>query len=283
MAESEISGKGIQLAHSPGPPHGKIFYYKIFLYFPHKMPDHLAHPKTRFFIQRISYTFPKNPIFKSKTFSMPDLVPVFDAPPPLPPKKENTFLSRKPPKFSNENTFNVPMKESINWYTHLAHPKKWTSSQIFCTYIYIYIYIYPKKKFFKRKYFSHPLERTDVLPKRKNFLCLPKKITKEKISYNYQKTQSSKQGTNFPWLCKKLKRFTQIDFECCSAFFMLAKLNKLSDSAESYPTKTYSTRKTYKNLSNLQSFTKYLRQTLVLMWNNAVREKLDFYFSRDFY
>ena len=78
------------------------------------MPDHLAHPKTRFFIQRISYTFPKNPIFKSKTFSMPDLVSVFDAPPPLPPKKENTFLSRKPPKFSNENTFNVPMKESIN-------------------------------------------------------------------------------------------------------------------------------------------------------------------------
>ena len=97
------------------------FYHKILLYFfqqkafkhPRKIADHLAHPKTRIFIQRISYAFPENPIFKSKTFLMPDSVPVFDAPPPLPPEKENTFLSRKPPKFSNENTFNVPMKESI--------------------------------------------------------------------------------------------------------------------------------------------------------------------------
>ena len=33
---------------------------------------------------------------------------------------------------------------------------------------------------------------------------------------------------------------------------------------------------------NRQSFTKYLRQTLVFMWDNALREKFNFYFS-DFY
>ena len=33
---------------------------------------------------------------------------------------------------------------------------------------------------------------------------------------------------------------------------------------------------------NLQSFKKYLRQTLVFMWNSARREKFHFYFSGDF-
>ena len=33
----------------------------------------------------------------------------------------------------------------------------------------------------------------------------------------------------------------------------------------------------------LQSFTKYLGQSLVFMWNTALREKFNFYFSRDFY
>ena len=33
---------------------------------------------------------------------------------------------------------------------------------------------------------------------------------------------------------------------------------------------------------NLQSFTKYLRQTLVLMSNSALWEKFNFYFSGDF-
>ena len=32
----------------------------------------------------------------------------------------------------------------------------------------------------------------------------------------------------------------------------------------------------------LQWFTKYLRLTLIFMWNNALREKFDFYFSRVF-
>ena len=31
-----------------------------------------------------------------------------------------------------------------------------------------------------------------------------------------------------------------------------------------------------------QSLTKYLRQTLVFMWNSAIREKFNFYFSGDF-
>ena len=31
--------------------------------------------------------------------------------------------------------------------------------------------------------------------------------------------------------------------------------------------------------SFLQSFTKYMRQTLVFMWNSALRKKLSFYFS----
>ena len=33
----------------------------------------------------------------------------------------------------------------------------------------------------------------------------------------------------------------------------------------------------------LQSFTKYLRQTPVFMWNSALREKSNFCFSADFY
>ena len=33
----------------------------------------------------------------------------------------------------------------------------------------------------------------------------------------------------------------------------------------------------------LQSFTKYLRQTPVFMWNSALREKCNFCFSADFY
>ena len=226
----------------------------------------------------------KTQFLNRKHFRCPIWCPFLMHPLPSPPKKKILFYPENPPNFQMKTLSTSLWKnQSTDTLTWPSQKNELLAKFFVHIYIYIYIYIYPKKKFFKRKYFSHPLERTDVLPKRKNFLCLPKKITKEKISYNYQKTQSSKQGTNFPWLCKKLKRFTQIDFECCSAFFMLAKLNKLSDSAESYPTKTYSTRKTYKNLSNLQSFTKYLRQTLVLMWNNAVREKLDFYFSRDFY
>ena len=35
-------------------------------------------------------------------------------------------------------------------------------------------------------------------------------------------------------------------------------------------------------VSNLQSFKKYLRVTLVFMRNSALREKLGFFFSRDF-
>ena len=35
-------------------------------------------------------------------------------------------------------------------------------------------------------------------------------------------------------------------------------------------------------VSNLQSFKKYLRVTLVFMRNSALREKLSFFFSRDF-
>ena len=34
---------------------------------------------------------------------------------------------------------------------------------------------------------------------------------------------------------------------------------------------------------NLQSFTKYLRLTLVFMWNSALREKFKFCFSRAFW
>ena len=41
--------------------------------------------------------------------------------------------------------------------------------------------------------------------------------------------------------------------------------NHYSDNAGRYSTKTCSTRKTSKNLSNLQSFIKYLRQNLVFM------------------
>ena len=32
-----------------------------------------------------------------------------------------------------------------------------------------------------------------------------------------------------------------------------------------------------------ESFPKYLRQILVFMWNNALREKFNFSFSRDFW
>ena len=32
-----------------------------------------------------------------------------------------------------------------------------------------------------------------------------------------------------------------------------------------------------------QLFTKYLRQTIVFMWNSTLREKLNFYFSGDFW
>ena len=32
----------------------------------------------------------------------------------------------------------------------------------------------------------------------------------------------------------------------------------------------------------LQTFTKYLRQTLVFMWNSALREKFNFYFCKSF-
>ena len=37
-----------------------------------------------------------------------------------------------------------------------------------------------------------------------------------------------------------------------------------------------------KNCFQRQSFTRHLRQTLVLMWNSALREKFNFYFAGDF-
>ena len=121
---------------------------------------------------------------------MPGSVPVLMIPPsrsPAPPKKKILFY-----KFSNENIFNVPMKESITLYNHLAHPR----IELLAIFFFIYVYIYIKK-LFKRKCFSHPLKRTDVLSKRKNFLCFPEKITEEKISYNYQKKQSFKQKISY--------------------------------------------------------------------------------------
>ena len=121
---------------------------------------------------------------------MPGSVPVLMIPPsrsPAPPKKKILFY-----KFSNENIFNVPMKESITLYNHLAHPRIELLAEFF-----LYMYIYIKNNFSSENVFSHPLKRTDVLSKRKNFLCFPEKITEEKISYNYQKKQSSKQKISY--------------------------------------------------------------------------------------
>ena len=39
----------------------------------------------------------------------------------------------------------------------------------------------------------------------------------------------------------------------------------------------------FKTQLKLQSFTKYLRQALVFMWNSALPEKFDLCFSGDFY
>ena len=39
----------------------------------------------------------------------------------------------------------------------------------------------------------------------------------------------------------------------------------------------------YAEIWYLQSFTKYSRQTLVFMWNSALREKFNFSFLRNFY
>ena len=73
--------------------------------------------------------------------------------------------------------------DGFTWPTYLAQSKKEISTENIS-------YTYPQKPFLKQKRFLHSPKRTDFLPKEKNFLNLPEKITSflyllEKVFYTY--------------------------------------------------------------------------------------------------
>ena len=119
---------------------------------------------------------------------------------------KNKFLPEKflilTPKnnFSSKNIFRACLKEKITWHAHLAHPLKIAS----CPKNFLYLPL--EKQFFKQKINFTPLERTDFL-------------TKEKVSYNYKKTQFSKQK-KFLYLPEKLISCTCTN-EMALLFFIL--------------------------------------------------------------
>lgn len=99
---------------------------------------------------------------------MPGSVPVLMIPPsrsPAPPKKKILFY-----KFSNENIFNVPMKESITLYNHLAHPR----IELLAVFFFIYVYIKKKNNLSSENVFHTLLKEPTFYPK-------------EKISYAFRK------------------------------------------------------------------------------------------------
>ena len=86
----------------------------------------------------------------------------------------------------------------------------------------VLILISPKNNFCKGKNFLDMPRKTNFFTQRTNFLYLPEKITdfplNQKISYNYQKIQFSKQRISYT--------FNTCTFNTARLFFILAKLSK---------------------------------------------------------